>query len=326
MLRNKSRCYLDFWIISELDMMFFKVDISKGFKALIITLFMCIVGACAHYVNSVAPVMPQIDATYVGSEACAVCHEDVFEYFRSTVHYKIRSFEVAGQERGCESCHGPGSAHVEERGKVEKILSFSKLTPVQSSSICLKCHTGEPLVHWSSSLHALSDVGCVECHKSHKVTTGKMVYKGDPELCYDCHQQMRAKVEFPSHHPIREGKMKCTDCHNTHGGESDGLMAFNVNDLCYNCHADKQGPFVYEHPPVEEDCALCHDAHGTIANNLVKQSEPFLCLRCHRGHRGAGLPGIHPTMSAVLTSCTQCHSQIHGSDLPSQMGRGVMIR
>jgi hypothetical protein len=38
------------------------------------------------------------------------------------------------------------------------------------------------------------------------------------------------------------------------------------------------------------------------------------------------VPGIHPTMSAVLTSCTQCHSQIHGSDLPSQMGRGVMTR
>ena len=283
-------------------------------------------GACAQYINQVAPIVPVPDATYVGSEECAVCHEDVFEYYRRTVHFKIRSFEVAGQGRGCEGCHGPGSAHVMERGDVEKIISFSKLTSAQSSAICLKCHTNEPLIHWSSNLHALSNIGCNECHKSHKITAKKMVYKGDPDLCYDCHQQMRARVEFPSHHPIREGKMKCTECHNTHGEELNGLRALNVNALCYECHTDKQGPFVYEHPPVEEDCALCHDAHGTIANNLLKQSEPFLCLRCHRGHRGVGVAGIHPTSSTLLTSCTQCHSQIHGSDLPSQMGREVLTR
>ena len=293
-----------------------------------IVLLICIVGACTKYFDSssIIPVIPQIDATYVGSEACAVCHEDVFEYYRRTVHFKIRSFEVAGQERGCESCHGPGSAHVKGGGNIEKIINFNRLTSAQSSAVCLKCHTREPLMHWTSSIHALSDVGCNECHKSHKVTAKKMVYKGDPELCYDCHQQMRVKMQFPSHHPIREGKMKCADCHSTHGGESRGLKAFTVNDLCYNCHTDKQGPFIYEHPPVEEGCDLCHDAHGTIANNLIKQSEPFLCLRCHRGHRGNNVPGMHPTLPSLLTSCTQCHSQIHGSDLPSQMGRGVLTR
>ena len=307
-------------------MVLFKRNVLKGFLSIVVTLSICMLGACAQYINQVAPIVPVPDATYVGSEECAVCHEDVFEYYRRTVHFKIRSFEVAGQGRGCEGCHGPGSAHVMERGDVEKIISFSKLTSAQSSAICLKCHTNEPLLHWSSNLHALSNIGCNECHKSHKITAKKMVYKGDPDLCYDCHQQMRARVEFPSHHPIREGKMKCTECHNTHGEELNGLRALNVNALCYECHTDKQGPFVYEHPPVEEDCALCHDAHGTIANNLLKQSEPFLCLRCHRGHRGVGVAGIHPTSSTLLTSCTQCHSQIHGSDLPSQMGREVLTR
>jgi len=307
-------------------MVLFKRNVLKGFLSIVVTLSICMLGACAQYINQVAPIVPVPDATYVGSEECAVCHEDVFEYYRRTVHFKIRSFEVAGQGRGCEGCHGPGSAHVMERGDVEKIISFSKLTSAQSSAICLKCHTNEPLLHWSSNLHALSNIGCNECHKSHKITAKKMVYKGDPDLCYDCHQQMRARVEFPSHHPIREGKMKCTECHNTHGEELNGLRALNVNALCYECHTDKQGPFVYEHPPVEEDCALCHDAHGAIANNLLKQSEPFLCLRCHRGHRGVGVAGIHPTSSTLLTSCTQCHSQIHGSDLPSQMGREVLTR
>ena len=120
--------------------------------------------------------------------------------------------------------------------------------------------------------------------------------------------------------------MNCSECHSTHGAEANELTDITVNELCFSCHADKQGPFLYEHSPVEEGCTLCHDAHGTIANNLLKQSEPFLCLRCHRGHRGHKTQGSAPTLSAMLTSCTQCHAEIHGSDLPSQLGRGALTR
>lgn len=289
-------------------------------------LFCCIAGACAQYRLSVSPDVPFPDANYVGSEECAVCHDDVFEYYRKTVHFRVRGFEVAGEERGCEGCHGPGSAHVAEKGNIQQTIRFNTLSSGQSSSICLKCHAGGSLLHWNSNFHAQSNVGCTDCHKSHRVTAEKMLYKEEPELCYDCHQQMRTRSSFPSHHPIREGKMKCSACHSTHGAEMNGLKAVMVNDLCFECHTDKQGPFLYEHPPVEEDCNLCHDAHGTIANNLLKQSEPFLCLRCHRGHRGPTMAGVHPTLATFTTSCTQCHSQIHGSDLPSQLGRGALTR
>jgi len=272
------------------------------------------------------PVIPE--ATYVGSEQCSICHEDVFELYHQTVHAHIKPFESLNVQRGCESCHGPGSAHVRERGNIQKIIRFDSLTPAQSSAICLQCHARGHQLAWPSSQHALGAVACSTCHKSHKITAAKMLYKGEPELCYDCHQHMRAKAELPSHHPLREGKMKCTACHDTHGEEDDGLKTRTVNDLCYNCHADKQGPFVYEHAPVEEGCTLCHDSHGTIANNLLKQSEPFLCLRCHRGHNESEKPGRvrHPSMPALMTACTQCHGQIHGSDLPSQMGRGTLTR
>jgi DmsE family decaheme c-type cytochrome len=97
--------------------------------------------------------------------------------------------------------------------------------------------------------------------------------------------------------------------------------------VCYRCHADKQGPFAYEHPPVTENCAICHDPHGAVANNLLRQPATFLCLRCHTGHRKG--PNFHdatllqdvgmdPALQAAFyTDCTQCHQQIHGSDLPS---------
>jgi hypothetical protein len=62
----------------------------------------------------------------------------------------------------------------------------------------------------------------------------------------------------------------------------------------------------------------------------LKQNEPFLCLQCHHLHfhsvfttkqPGTGLNKVSPERHSVKmvmgTRCTQCHSQIHGSDLPS---------
>jgi hypothetical protein len=54
----------------------------------------------------------------------------------------------------------------------------------------------------------------------------------------------------------------------------------------------------------------------------------FLCLRCHTGHNRQtdGHPQVtnavnldqNPNMRQVFyTNCTECHTQIHGSDVPS---------
>jgi DmsE family decaheme c-type cytochrome len=141
----------------------------------------------------------------------------------------------------------------------------------------------------------------------------------EPYVCYKCHPGIYAKTTLPSHHPIIEGKMVCSDCHDGHGQKTGNLKEVTVNLVCYKCHAEKQGPFVWQHPPVEENCGICHDPHGTVANNLLHQPTTFLCLRCHSGHRGLrrnidGDPTIRP---AFYTDCSQCHSQVHGSDLPA---------
>jgi DmsE family decaheme c-type cytochrome len=113
-----------------------------------------------------------------------------------------------------------------------------------------------------------------------------------------------------------------------------------LNDLCYECHQGKEGPFVFEHAPVVEDCSLCHSAHGSIPNNLLTVNEPTLCLQCHEFHFHAGLlspegewevggseyenpNGEHSFNAAFTTKCTQCHSQVHGTDLPTQSVPGA---
>ena len=61
-----------------------------------------------------------------------------------------------------------------------------------------------------------------------------------------------------------------------------------INDQCYSCHADKRGPYVFNHPPVEENCATCHNPHGSVHDKLLNESAPNLCQDCHDGSRHPG--------------------------------------
>ncbi len=281
---------------------------------------------------------------YVGDKTCLECHDDMVKNFNKNIHSRLKKSELKGLRKGCESCHGPGEDHAEEGDKT-KIFSFGKDNMGASSKACLSCHKSLRSSDWNLSDHSMNEVGCTVCHPIHK---GKEVVKEDPYLCMSCHKDIMIKSMYPSHHPLKEGKMKCSSCHQHHGSLVKNLKTNErLNDLCYSCHADKRGPFVFEHAPVTEDCLSCHNPHGTVANNLLKQSEPFLCLQCHESHLHAGRVGMttskilpstkefsmnpHGTEGwrrAFLTKCTQCHFKIHGTDNPSQtvsgQGKGLI--
>jgi DmsE family decaheme c-type cytochrome len=298
---------------------------------------------------------PSIEgAVRVSDETCYGCHNIMEEPFKKSIHGRIATFETVGVEKGCESCHGLGSMHA-ETGDPAKILSFkeNRLTSDQKSELCLQCHTQ---MNWRSSEHPAQDVSCTDCHSIHSPKAGKLLVRSEPSLCFACHQNIQAKIMLPNHHPIWEGqktgrkRMVCSDCHEPHGSVVRGLKTDErLNDLCLKCHARYQGPYVFEHEPVTEDCCICHDPHGSIADNLLKQNEPFLCLQCHQFHFHAGKKGYEGTVpekalssysnyteitsnyhswkAAWTTKCTQCHTQIHGSDSPSQSvpGRGEAL-
>ena len=308
-----------------------KEIISTLFIILLLVLFGSCIREGAIKDWAVIPTIP--GATYVGGESCLDCHDEVGEQFDKTIHGRIASFEVVDSKRGCESCHGPGSVHMEEPG-LENIITFKNISKDEASAVCLKCHASGSHMDWLGSEHPLNNVGCIDCHQSHSQTKDLLV-KPQPGLCNECHLEIKVKTLYPSHHPIQEGKMVCTDCHQPHGGLFSSLKTEErLNDLCFECHASYQGPFTFEHEPVVEDCSVCHDAHGTVANNLLVQNEPFLCLQCHQFHFHAGKVSdsgtftniygdtvtseAHGFKMAYTTKCTQCHSQVHGSDLPSQ--------
>ena len=269
----------------------------------------------------------------VPNEVCADCHDEVSEIFHQTSHARYFSARPDWVEFGCESCHGNGFAHVEE-GDPGKIINPAN-TDGFSQQLCLDCHKDNGLDEWAFSHHNNADVNCSSCHAVHE-PAGQVTKKQGENLCYDCHSDVRAAASMPSHHPIGEGMLSCTDCHTPHGGQLARTADGTGKELCFSCHADVEGPFVFEHAPVAEDCMLCHTPHGSVADKLLKQSEPSLCLNCHAMHFHAtieSVPGDFTTPQApgragtsdldsfkrgMLTKCTQCHTAVHGSDLPSQ--------
>jgi len=283
----------------------------------------------------------RLDADYVGDQTClAKCHEhdQIKKYFDASTMGAQLSAESGLPLVNCESCHGPGSLAVSGIKQVDgkDTCDFStfidlKGLPSQAQSlICLKCHSGNAsfnLHNWNSGTHNMSGVSCFDCHNVHQGADLKVHPKDVSALCYKCHPYIKAEFAMPTHHPVPEGRVSCLDCHEPHGSPSEKqLKEATVKELCTNCHAEKEGPFAFEHADVTDDCRTCHVSHGSPNNGLLTSRMPFLCLQCHEGH-GVGRSTTGPaTKLTYFTRCTDCHTEIHGTDTPGNNVPGSFLK
>jgi DmsE family decaheme c-type cytochrome len=270
---------------------------------------------------------------YVGEARCAGCHALEQEHWAHTVHARIfRAAEknsLAG--KGCEACHGPGAKHLDNASDREGIIAFThkRGAPVQTQNAqCLQCHQGRSRLFWHGSIHDSNQVACADCHNpmARFSERGLLAKARVSETCFTCHQEQRTEFRKRSHMPLLEGKVSCTDCHNPHGSVTRPLLkGDSVNEVCTACHAEKRGPFVWEHAPVRKSCSECHVPHGSNHESLLVTARPFLCQQCHANishpanliTRSNLSGGVFPDERALNRSCSNCHSQIHGSNHPA---------
>jgi DmsE family decaheme c-type cytochrome len=277
--------------------------------------------------------MQQQSGGYVGQQICVACHMQENTNWAHTVHAKVFDLNPRNQleMQGCEACHGPGSVHIQNPAEPTSIIRFSRRSPLtiaQQNDVCLSCHRGGQRIFWASSTHETFDVACSDCHNpmANYSIRGLEARRSVNETCFQCHKTQRAEFSRRSHMPLLEGRVSCIDCHNPHGSTTEPLLkADSVNETCYACHAEKRGPFLFEHAPVRESCVNCHSPHGSNHESLLITARPLLCQQCHAqpGHpsqlltRGTIPSGPGPNIRMMSRSCSNCHSQIHGSNHPS---------
>lgn len=257
---------------------------------------------------------------------CADCHEQVAAAFDVSFHGRL--WRLRGKTRSCGSCHGGTDKHLTEPSS-QNIIVFSRKSSRDVQLLtdrCMSCHSlFSSLKQWNVEKHNRNGVTCVDCHVIHSADNRIP----EPDICLGCHKAVRLQINKQSHHPIVERKVKCSDCHAPHGSLSNAMIrAESINKLCYKCHADKRGPFLWEHPPVEEDCTICHLPHGSQHSKLLTAKIPNLCQDCHNwtGHPGVAnqaanrFSGSSPSNLFFARACLNCHGTIHGSIAPVNPG------
>ena len=284
------------------------------------------------------PETPSAPKTYIGSEVCQSCHEEIFNAFQKQPHKAVDFDKKRGWENNaCESCHGPGSTHM-ETVSVDDIVNPAKLTAVRVDENCLTCHRNQPTqIGRIQNGHARGRVACTSCHRVHPSGEQRLVARKAHAInqqCASCHPGDWAAFQRPHAHRLPQGAMSCSDCHNPHGT----FLAKQVNTFaanepgCFSCHGNLRGPFTYEHSPMRtEGCRTCHEPHGSANPKMLTRAEVrYVCLECHAnlpppspnaGVIGGVPPSFHDLRSPRYRNCTICHQKIHGSHVDRKLLR-----
>jgi len=219
---------------------------SKRTLSVIIVFGIC-VGAAIFLISCATsrPIVVPLEipgAYYVGNQVCFQCHAQIARGFDASPHARLilEATNLAGGA-GCESCHGPGSKHVETGGA--KFI----INPGKEPDACFRCHLQTRGEFQLPQHHPVIEghMACGQCHDPHggdifKAADNGLAMARLNENCAGCHREQTRPVVF-EHPAMREG---CVTCHNPHGSINRMMLKQPDNNLCLRCHAQVQGPSV----------------------------------------------------------------------------------
>jgi predicted CXXCH cytochrome family protein len=268
---------------------------ARAAAAAVMAATLLVVISCAT-VNRSVVVLPDIGtgAKYIGSKECETCHPKIYQDFATADHARLIAPGPNALNAGCESCHGPCSAHSELGGETKPPYSFTAGRPEPTG------FSAQTPVNGSRSPQT---------------------------VCFQCHLDVRGQFELPSHHPVPEGRMSCTVCHPPHKGsifKGGGTALASENEACLACHKEQRGPYVFEHEAMREGCTTCHEMHGSVNAKMLKVRDANLCLRCHFQRMSGSqilIGGSDHTLRVQQGTCwtAGCHEAVHGSRVSSSL-------
>ena len=170
--------------------------------------------------------------TFIGSEMCGVCHEDIGKAFLKSPHEAVEKDDRHGfTGKACESCHGPGSKHAETLSPAD-IRNPSKISAAETDRVCMTCHNNRiSNAGRAKASHAFNSISCTACHSVHAHGPDGLVARKPAEvntLCERCHLDVKAAFALPFKHPVPQNAMTCVDCHNPHGTVKAPLLRLAI--------------------------------------------------------------------------------------------------
>lgn len=225
---------------------------------------------------------------------CAECHstnlQKNYDPQSDTYHTTYSEIDVS-----CETCHGPGSMHVElaesnslfwDRNHGYGLPELKQASSAEQVDSCAPCHSRRTQIH--ANFHAgdkyLDHYEPSPLHEGLYHADGQML---DEVYVYGSFLQSKMYAE----------KVRCTDCHNPHSLE----LKFEGNLLCAQCHT----PGKYDTPThhhhtdtAATQCVNCHMVEHTYMNVDGRRDHSFRIPR--------------PDLSAKLgtpNACNGCHTK-----------------
>jgi predicted CXXCH cytochrome family protein len=188
-------------------------------------------------VNRTVMAPPSIPgATFVGTETCSQCHQEIVRDFKTAAHARLMAEGPHAVNVGCESCHGPGSIHNQSGGAARTILN-----PDRSPQTCFQCHLDMQGRFHLPHHHPVIEgkMSCTDCHDPHKgsaIKGGGTQLASENDTCLRCHTAQRGPFVY-EHEASREG---CRTCHEPHGSIHPRMLTERNATLCLKCHFQQQ--------------------------------------------------------------------------------------
>jgi hypothetical protein len=235
-----------------------------------------------RWVNSPGYIDGTADFSRAVRPGCLECHASFIQPISAdpaTNRYVRQSFEPG---IGCETCHGPGSAHVQLHASAAAmrnapgadIINPAKLSRDRQMELCAYCHNGiqrEPLAPAFSyrpgkplaDYFKLIDTAAVEHPDVHGQQAGLL----ERSRCYRASGSMTCSTCHNTHEPERSADAyseKCLGCHTWQACKKAASLGIAAKTRCIACHM-----------PVEPTAAIVSETagqelHATMRNHWIK--------------------------------------------------------
>ena len=202
-----------------------------------------------------APMNRAIDPT------CLYCHASRVQQPLGGTRNRFAGDPFSENGVGCERCHGPGSAHIQGKGRMVNPIA---LLPDRRDSICAQCHI--------ESEAAIKKAG----RNMSDFRPGDRLSDFESFFVYpdDAHRLTAVShVEALAQSVCKQrsgNKLSCLTCHDPHKAVPPPERASYYRSKCLSCHT---GPrYANQHRGANPDCIACHmqkDLSRNIAHTTV---------------------------------------------------------